>query len=929
MAGSDIYVTFGGDTAGLEASAAAARASINALANDMRSLARQMQATGASADSELGQKMLATAAKLVDARAGLAGIKGDLTGLAGGAGFAEVGAAAEAGAAAIRVSTRSIIAGVRGFAELAEGQTHRAATSFVRMAISVGAANPALVGIGAAALAAAGEIGYLAYQGVEAGKAVDSIKAAALAAQLDMPTAEAAKLRDTIKDLAGVSNSAAAEIARAFLAIGEGAPQVAQIASAYLPQLAAAMGEKAPEAAKKLAEMFAELGTKGRAYVAETNGVSAATIAAYDGYVAAGQSGKAYSTIIDAMISRLEGARDAEMTARAAAVAHQVALGAAQAGVTDLSAIERAQAQVVGEVTQKYDAANAALRALQGELAASTATAKEFARALDTAMRFDKVGAEVAKTTGEIRLMQTALAEASAKGDATGAAELTAGIARAADSLKKLQQEAADGLLGRDAVAQTEAAIAHLDATWKGSTTDRLIAERAAWQKIAADAGSSAEQIAHAQAQVEAKTKEIDASGYRDFAAAEDVKVAAAGKASAQVVAIREEEVARARAVFGAGSDEERAAIEKLAQAKEKAAERGAAAAAKGGKDELAATLKSGADEVAEIEKSTSAKVALYAKEAQAKQITEAQKVASTLAALQQGETAEQAALRRELAIDGLSLAQKQTILDKERDLQLDYALAVAKIQEDAAAKTQQAWISAEQTIASAATSQTRGLLTGQESWRTAFKNVLLDMTVKAIDFFVTLGVKAVGNAALQIAENNSVVASFLAGLGLQTAAQTSSAAAGTAAVVAAKAPIIVSDSGQAGAGVAAFLAPFIGPAAIPAGSAAAASVLAIGSADIGMWNVPSDRMTLIHERELVMPAAEAGAFRDMLSGGAAPGGSNGRNFSVSPTTHINIHSMDGATVASTLMSNNGAIMKAIDRAVRDGAHLGLRKLSR
>jgi hypothetical protein len=38
---------------------------------------------------------------------------------------------------------------------------------------------------------------------------------------------------------------------------------------------------------------------------------------------------------------------------------------------------------------------------------------------------------------------------------------------------------------------------------------------------------------------------------------------------------------------------------------------------------------------------------------------------------------------------------------------------------------------------------------------------------------------------------------------------------------------------------------------------------------------------------------------------------------------------MDSATVASTLMSNNGAIVKAVEQGVRHGAALGLRGLRR
>jgi hypothetical protein len=135
------------------------------------------------------------------------------------------------------------------------------------------------------------------------------------------------------------------------------------------------------------------------------------------------------------------------------------------------------------------------------------------------------------------------------------------------------------------------------------------------------------------------------------------------------------------------------------------------------------------------------------------------------------------------------------------------------------------------------------------------------------------------------------------------------------------------------GAEVAANQAFITGPGAVTEGLGAAAVIggLAggIGSADIGIWNVPQDQINLIHQNELVMPAAEAGAFRDMLSAFASGGGGGGRSVTVAPTTHFNIMSMDSATVASTLMSNNGAIVKAVEQGVRHGAALGLRGLRR
>jgi hypothetical protein len=905
---SDIYVTFGGDTAGLEASAATAKAAINALARDLASLSRQMQNTGAAADSELGQKVLATATKLTVARTGLAGIKSDLAGLAAAGGFAEVGAAAEKGAVGVEVSTREISHAIHGMAELAMGETGRAKNAMIGLAVQLGAANPALIGIGAAALAGAGGLAYFAYQATTASKAAESINNAALVAQVSMTKDESAKLRDTLASLAGVSDSAAVEIARAFLAIGQGGPQIAEISSAYLPMLADALGVKAPEAAKKLAEMFAELGTKGRAYVADTAGVSAATIKSYDAFVAAGENGKAYILIIEAMRSRLEESRAAAVAEAAATALAHVARGAALGSVEALSGAERAQATVVSAAVEKYNASIAALDQLTAALQNATPAADAFSRALDTALKLDKVGSDIAKTTGEIERMKAELAKATAKGDATGAAELSKGIAIAEDELKKYQQQASDGLLGRSAVAQTKEQLTEIEQTFKGSTVAMLQQQRAA----IADrlAGDNLDAAARHQLELDlaAKDKEVRDAADNAANASDERRVLAAGKNAAAIVAIRQQEVAREIAGYGEGSERAMAAERQLAEAKRQAAEQGAAAARSGAKDEISATVEKVNSEVGLIEKATADKIALYAKEAEAKQITEAVKVALTMAALQQGLAAEQAALQAELANDNLTLAAKQKILDKIKEIQQANADAVVKIQEDAAAKTAQFWNSAMDKINGAVDSQVDGLLRGTTTWGQALKNVLASATEDVIKFFLNWGLKTVEQQILSLASNNAMTAGLLSALAVQTAAQTGAAATGAATAVAAKAPVVASDAGQAGAGVAAFLAPLIGPAAIPAGQAAAGETLAIGSADIGMWDVPRDQLTLVHQRELVATPSQANAIRslpDLLSGGAPGAGQGAGGGDVHLHYAPSVQAIDATGVAA-LLANHG-----------------------
>ena len=931
MANSEVYVTFGGDTGALEASLASAKASVTNFQRELNSLARQQAAVGASAESELGQRMLAAAGRLTDAKTAVASLRTELGTVAGGAssaasGVTAVSHAATAGVEGLSFYTRELRA---LFDELSSGRDRQAIGTFSNLAGHFLAAHAEIIPLVAAFAAFGAALGYAAFQSITLSNAMKSVQLTSVVAQLQMTDTQIAALVDHIKTAANVSNESAGKIAQAFLRLGSGGAELAQIVANYLPMLAREMGEKAPEAAQKLAEMFAELSTKGRAYVADTKGVSAATLQAYDNYVLAGQTAKAYGVIIDAMIARLEASRESLARAAAATKDHgaaiEIAHGAMLAGVDATALLADAQGNLGGatnRATREIDAQISGLQALRGQLAEAGSAASVFAQALGQAAKFDKVGAELRTVSAEMSGMQAALQRATASGDTAAIDQLAAGLAHAGDQFKKLQQQAGDGLLGRDAVAQTEAAIAHLEATWKGSTADKLAAERDVWQQIVAGETSTAEQVMHARTEIESKSREILAAGYRDFQAAEDVKVAAAGKNSAAVIAIRQAEAARAREIFGAGSDEERAAIEQVARAKEQAATRGAAAGAKAAKDELAATLEQALSEVQELEKTTSAKIALYAKEAQVKQITEAQKVSLTLAALAQGETAEQAALQKELANNSLSLKEKQALLDKEKDLQLDYGIAVQKIQEDAAAKATQAWNSAMTSINGAMDSQVKGLLTGTENWHTAFKNVLTDLTVKTIEFFVNWGLQQAENVAKSILLDNTLVAAHVTGAAAMAAADQGAASAGLVADIGSVIKSIEAFAGEVGAAVAAFLAPVIGPAAVPAGAAAAAGVVAMGNVyDSGAWSVPNDMVAGIHAGEMIIPqrGGIASEFRSFMAAGgfagapgASPAGGQGAGTTHNHTWNVDARNAnDPDAVVDTIRSRAKDVIPA------------------
>ncbi|RAI17075.1 hypothetical protein CH337_17970, partial [Rhodoblastus acidophilus] len=104
-------------------------------------------------------------------------------------------------------------------------------------------------------------------------------------------------------------------------------------------------------------------------------------------------------------------------------------------------------------------------------------------------------------------------------------------------------------------------------------------------------------------------------------------------------------------------------------------------------------------------------------------------------------------------------------------------------------------------------------------------------------------------------------------------------------------------------------------------------AVLSVAAFDIGAWSIPQDQLAMVHQNELIMPAAEAGAFRSMLNS-QANGGSQAQSAG-DTHVHLNVSAMDAASVKSWLGANSRQIMKAMSQAVSNGDHLGLRRLAR
>jgi hypothetical protein len=317
-------------------------------------------------------------------------------------------------------------------------------------------------------------------------------------------------------------------------------------------------------------------------------------------------------------------------------------------------------------------------------------------------------------------------------------------------------------------------------------------------------------------------------------------------------------------------------------------------------------------------------KLALYAEEARFYQITQQQKLALSQQALDQEYADELAALQRREALGEQSLAAKQRIDDmiieatRRRDDQMA-ALTRSSLQQQE--RDYQAF---GDTIMGAFNSQLRGLLSGTENWHAAFKSVLEDLLIKFIEWCETMVEHYVLAEAMKTAATTT-------GAAARASAEDAGAAASMGAQGAAMIRSILSSAAETFAGVFGFLSPIMGPFAVGPAAAAQATVAGmagtVASADIGLWQAPQDMLTLIHHNELVMPQAEAGAFRSLLTASAS-GASPGASVAIHPTTNINVSAVDGASVSSWMRSNGAGMAKALEEAVRHGAALGLKRLN-
>jgi hypothetical protein len=326
-------------------------------------------------------------------------------------------------------------------------------------------------------------------------------------------------------------------------------------------------------------------------------------------------------------------------------------------------------------------------------------------------------------------------------------------------------------------------------------------------------------------------------------------------------------------------------------------------------------------------------KKSVYDELTKLKILSGSERLTATHAALDAEYASERSLLEQELQIGGVSLQHRQMVLNRMLTLDAKYGQDSQRVMLQS---VEQMVAPMNRMIDSMDASFSYGL-TGMIVGTRNFRQTLQSVSQSVVSQFVKMGVDVVGDwgkkqlalAALSVAGESQKTAAAVAGASARGSVAAGEAAAGQASILASMLKSVTASASETFAGVFGFLAPVMGPAAAGPAAAAQGAVLSVAAFDIGAWSIPQDQLAMVHQNELVMPAAEAGAFRSLLSQ-QANGGSGGSGAPGDGDTHVhlNVNALDAGSVKNWLGNNSRQIMKAMNQAVKNGDHLGLRRLA-
>lgn len=291
--------------------------------------------------------------------------------------------------------------------------------------------------------------------------------------------------------------------------------------------------------------------------------------------------------------------------------------------------------------------------------------------------------------------------------------------------------------------------------------------------------------------------------------------------------------------------------------------------------------------------------------------ITQDQKFALLEAETAKEYAAELDALDKKRGVWAQGTQQYQAISGQMNKIAATGYAELVRLDEQSIAAQQALWTGYFSSVTGAFNSQLRGLLEGTTSWHKATIKIFEDLTIKFIEMAEQMVVKWL---AAEIAQTTATTT----GAAAQAAAKQSAASAGILANTGNAVQTIMTDAAQAFAGVFAFLAPTMGPAAAGPAAAAQATVSAAAIYEAGTDYVVRGGLALIHPGETIIPAAR----------GSGPYTGGAMRPQVHAPVSINVSALDSQSVARFFNDNSSHMMRAINAAVKRGAHLGLRAVN-
>ncbi len=270
--------------------------------------------------------------------------------------------------------------------------------------------------------------------------------------------------------------------------------------------------------------------------------------------------------------------------------------------------------------------------------------------------------------------------------------------------------------------------------------------------------------------------------------------------------------------------------------------------------------------------------------------------------AIQQNAQSERiAALKTDPNMDPVAL---QKLLDQMAEIQRRHAYSVARLNKEAAIESKNQWDSIVNPMSGAFQSALAGMLQGTMTWRQALGNIFKSVLDLFTSMISKMLMKWISN---ELAKTASSQAGTTARMGLDTVAAATSVttkATEATAVVGANAAEAASGAASSQASI-----PYVGPILA---AAAFASILAMVlgarssiSSARGGYDIPAgiNPMTQLHEREMVLPAAQADVIRRMADDRVSGGGGN----------HYHVHAVDARGV-ERLLRDNGHVLTSVLR---------------